>query len=224
VRRNLYLLSDSALLFLKGGDGQTLVERIVASLGHDDVAAAYIGASSGDKPEYAEIFEAAVSDPRIKARRAISSRYSAMDNMCLMAAELIVLGGGDAARGWTVMCATGMRDVILQRYFAGAILVGVSAGAMQLGRGIADDRGSLVDTFRFAPWVVAAHDEANEWRNLEELLKEAEPGTRGLGIPHGGGASYHPDDGLTPLRRPLTEIELREGEAARSLLLPDAGE
>lgn len=72
-------------------------------------------------------------------------------------AQLIVLAGGDVRLGWNTFENTGMKDVIVDRYAHGAVLVGVSAGAVQLGRyGIVGTSGSpvteLLELFKLIPW------------------------------------------------------------------------
>jgi len=71
----------------------------------------------------------------------------------------------------TLSKKTGMKDVILRRYTQGAVLVGISAGAVQLGRyGIVETPGShateLLDVFKLVPAVIDTHDERAEWARL----------------------------------------------------------
>jgi cyanophycinase-like exopeptidase len=42
-----------------------------------------------------------------------------------------LLAGGDVLYGFTVIESSGMRETIVARHRAGAVLLGVSAGAMQ---------------------------------------------------------------------------------------------
>ena len=97
------------------------------------LSAAYIGASNGDRPEFYGIFEAAVDAIGINGRRMIDSSFSPDDRAFLERAQLIVLAGGDVRLGWNTFEKTGMKEVILGRYAQGAVLVGISAGAVQLG-------------------------------------------------------------------------------------------
>jgi hypothetical protein len=45
-----------------------------------------------------------------------------------------------------------------------------------------------------------------------KLLRLAGGSKRGIGLPTGGGAIYHPDHTLEPLRHPLVELSLQERE------------
>lgn len=227
----IYLLADSSLLFSPGEDGRTLAQSIRASLddrleNKDAPTAAYIGASNRDEPAFYEIFEAAMDAASITERRMIRSRYSAMDDVCLNASDLIVLAGGDVAHGRHVMQSTGMCDVIVQRYLAGAVLVGVSAGAVQLGlEGVVD--GGEVDesarasfeTFRLVPFVIDVHDENRGWERLQERVRSRGDGARGLGIPLGGGVAYHADHTLEPFGKPSVEYRCEGGGIHESLLI-----
>lgn len=227
----IYLLADSALLFSPGDDGCTLPQSIRALLddrleNKDAPTAAYIGASNRDEPAFYGIFEAAMDSASITERRMIRSRYSAMDNVCLNASDLIVLAGGDVAHGWQIMQSTGMRDVIVRRYLAGAVLVGVSAGAVQLGlEGVDNDAevnespGASSDTFRLVPFVIDVHDEDRGWERLRERVRSLGDGARGLGIPMGGGVAYHADHTLEPFGKPSVEWSFDGGELRESLLM-----
>jgi hypothetical protein len=190
------------------------------------LSAAYIGASSDYKSEFAEIFELAFTAPTITSRRVVTARYSAMDNMCLTNADIIVLGGGDPIRGWEVMKDRSMTQIITERYLTGTALVGVSAGAVQLGVGAWQD-DALVSMFRFVPFIIDVHDEDNDFAELARMVGEERdltPPVSGLGIPRGAGLRYHPEQGLTPLRKPLVEIRLDGGQERRSLLIPEKDE
>ena len=75
-----------------------------------------------------------MDDIGITDRRMIDSSFGPDDRAFLERSQLIVLAGGDVRLGWTTFEKTGMKDVILDRYIHGAVLVGISAGAVQLGR------------------------------------------------------------------------------------------
>ncbi len=111
----IYLLADSEMLFWKGDDGFSIPTAIGEQIDTAPPSAAYIGASNDDAPEFYSIFEAAMDAAGIEQRRMITSRYTAMDDICLSSADLILLAGGDVARGWSVLDSTGMRDVIIRR-------------------------------------------------------------------------------------------------------------
>jgi len=182
--------------------------------------AAYIGASNGDLPEFYELFLGAMAEIGIRDCRQIFSQPNAEELAFLKEADIILLAGGDVRRGWTVFEETGLKDKLVERYYAGAILAGVSAGAVQLGlKGWNEDASEVFDTFRLVPFVVDVHDEGS-WAGLQRALPKAGEHARGFGIPSGGGALYHPDYSLEPVRHPLTEMEATEDGLRQALLMP----
>ena len=224
----LYLLADSQLLFWKRR-GRLLLEEAVDEIRTTPVRAAYIGASNGDRPEYYDIFEAAVDAVGITDRRMIDSSFGPDDRAFLESADLIVLAGGDVRVGWNTFERTGMKDVILGRYAEGAVLVGVSAGAVQLGLyGIVEKPGSpateLLDVFKLVPLVIDTHDERADWVRLSQAIASIEGTTTGLGIPSGGGVIVHTDATVEPLRRHTDEFRLEDGRVSHSLLWAEDGE
>ncbi len=74
--------------------------------------------------------------------------------------------------------------------------------------------------FRFAPFYVGAHDEANEWWDLRALVNLSQSEVRGIGIPAGGGAIYWPDGTLEPLRRPHTEFMKERDQVIEHMIVP----
>ncbi|OBG64829.1 Type 1 glutamine amidotransferase-like domain-containing protein [Mycobacterium sp. E735] len=223
----LYLLADSQLLFWKQRD-RLLLDAAVDGLARaNPLSAAYLGASNGDRPEYYEIFEAAMDAIGITTRRMIDSSFGPDDRNFLASAQLIILAGGDVRLGWDTFEKTGMKGAILDRYTHGALLVGVSAGAVQLGRyGIVETPQSsapeLFGVFDLVPMVVDAHDERTEWARLSRTIESLNGAATGLGIPSGGGVIVHPDTAVEALRRPAHQIRFQSGRITRSLLPADA--
>jgi hypothetical protein len=217
----LYLLADSQLFFWKGG-GDSLAERIRADLDSGKPSAAYIGASNGDQPEFYSLFVAAMESMEISDCRMVPSQPSREDTLFLEKAGLIVLSGGDVERGWQVFEQNGLKELLPKLRYDGAVLIGVSAGAVQLGLGHLSNAAQpkQIDMFRFAPFYVGAHDEANDWFDLRALVNLSRSDTRGIGLPAGGGAVYHADGTLEPLRKPLIEIVKEDSKITENLMGP----
>jgi cyanophycinase len=224
----LYLLADSQLLFWKRQD-RLVLEAALDGLARDTpLSAAYIGASNGDRPEFYGVFEAAVDAIGITDRRMIYSSFGPGDRAFLERAQLIVLAGGDVRLGWTTFKKTGMRDLILGRYSEGAVLVGISAGAVQLGSyGIVDipkfAATELLEVFKLVPVVIDTHDERAEWARLLATIHLLKGAATGLGIPSGGGVIVHPDSTIEALRRPAHEFHFEGTRVTHSLLCADEG-
>ena len=219
----IFLFADSQILFWREDD-ELFLERLRRELPEENPRAAYIGASNGDNPVYYEIFEAAMDSIGVTERRMISSSFGAEDREYLEQADLVLLAGGGVERGWKVIESTGMRDVLAQRHLEGVVLVGVSAGAVQLGwlgfGGDVPKAGRLVDPLKLVPAIVGVHEEDDQWRDLRKLMRLSDVPVRGLGIPSGGGLVFHPDQTVEPVRHPVVEVIEEEGRHKGTLLFP----
>ena len=215
----VYLLADSRLLFSSPG-GRPLLASAVDAIGRAAPRGAYVGAANGDRPEYYSIFEGAMEIIGVRDRRMILSGYDAVDRAYLRSADVIVLAGGDVGAGLRVLRATGMDDDIAERRREGAVLVGVSAGAVHLGAmgwlGDEPAEGAL----GIVPYSVDAHDEAGGWRRLRQLVAQSLPGSVGIGVPTGGGIIHHPDGTVEPVGRGALELRVEDGRIVESILYP----
>jgi hypothetical protein len=219
-RKPLFLLADSQLLFTRGV-GVPVTERIAACAGPAP-RTAYLGASNGDQPEFYALFLAAMEPLGPAECRRITAAPGADERASLEAAEVIVLAGGDVERGWRAFEAAGVRQIVQRRREAGAVLVGVSAGAVQMGlAGWPEGHPQAAfSTWGFAPFVVDAHGEGEGWAALRAVVRAQGGGARGIGIPTGGGAVLHPDGTLEPLRHALAELVMGEEEIVAAALYP----
>ena len=222
--RPVYLLADSQLLFWREGD-RSFLEEVREALGKPTPKAAYLGASNGDEPEFYDIFVAAMDGISVFDTRMVPTSPSAEDLAFLEEADLILLAGGDVERGWRAFEASGVKDVVLRRYYAGAVLLGVSAGAVQLGLVGWPAEGAvaaedLIDTFKLVPYVIDAHAEREEWAGLKQAVQLLGESVQGIGIPSGGGLVYHPDHSVEAVRHPCHEVAVRDGKTVRSLIFP----
>jgi hypothetical protein len=209
LRRPIYLLADSRLLFRASSEDRFL-EELRAQLPKSETLAAYVGASNGDDPAFFELFDAAMEALGVSQRKFVRASYGEEDAAALAQADLILLAGGDVSKGWRTLSSTGMKEVLVRRYLEGATLVGVSAGAVQLGWGYL----SLV------PYRIGAHEEREGWKALRAAAREGDTSVRAVGIPFGGGMIFHPDHTVEAVRFPLNEFCFEDGALAESLCLP----
>jgi cyanophycinase-like exopeptidase len=153
----------------------------------------------------------------------VRAQYCAEDRCFLETADVVVLAGGDVEAGWNVFTRTGMREMIEKRYREGAILVGVSAGAVQFGKhaAVPDTNGGrkLLETFGLIDFIVDVHDEKRDWQGLAGTIQLLEGSARGLGIPHGAALVVHGDGTFEPVGRAVEEFVLTDGRLRRSVLL-----
>lgn len=224
--RPIYLFADSQLLFWKE-DGRLFIDRLLDDLETDRPTAAYVGAANGDNPQFFDLFQASMEAIGVHDSMMVLSNPSAAEMQFLRTAALILLAGGDTVRGWRVIEANGVRDAVAERYYQGAVLCGVSAGAVQLGLGaiVAGESGppTVLSMFRFVPCVIDVHDEEARWKNLERTVSAVAPTVKGIGIPRGGGMVFHSEDNsIQPIRRPLQELSTAGETLTDRLLLPAA--
>ena len=220
----LFLLADSQLLFWADGD-EPFIDRIAACTGPAAPRAAYLGASNGDNPDFYSIFLAALESIGPAECRLIPAEPSEDEMAFLESADVILLAGGDVEVGWRAFTASGVREVVERRYHAGAVLIGVSAGAVQLGNaGWAEgDPESAFQTWGLVPFVVDAHAEDEDWAALKAVIRARGSGARGIGIPRGGGLILHPDRTLQAVRRAAFEVSVVGEELVQAVILPPEG-
>lgn len=220
----LFLLADSQLLFW-GDDEGPFIDRIAACMRPGAPHAAYLGASNGDNPDFYSIFLAAFEAIGPAECRMIPAEPLEEERAFLESADVIVLAGGDVERGWHAFTASGVREVVERRYHAGAVLVGISAGAVQLGTAgwPEGDPGAVFPTWGLAPFVVDAHDEDQDWAALKTVVSARGPGAQGIGIPIGGGVILYPDRTLQAVRRAACEVSMVGDALAEAVILPPEG-
>lgn len=219
----IYLFADSQLLFWKN-KGVLFLDSVGSRLMHSSPKAAYIGASNGDAPEFYSIFEAAMQGIDVRTCKMILSSFPVEDESFLNEADIIVLGGGDVERGWSILTERGIKELIMRRYYEGAILLGISAGAVQLGLyGLIESEQSsdeLIETFKLVPFIIGAHEERREWETLKRTLQLLNGAAKGIGIPTGGGLVYYPDQSIEAIRHPLCAFSIEGEEVRHASLLP----
>lgn len=224
ISKPIYLFADSQLLFWKA-DGSRFLASVRTHVEARSPIAAYIGASNGDNPDFYSIFTSAMEGVGIQNCRLIRAGFPAEDKKFLERADLILLAGGDIKRGWEVFERVGMKQSILQRYSEGAVLLGISAGAVQLGLlgwhgEYTASSDELFDTFKLVPFVVGVHEEKDGWRNLRQILQLKNGTANGLGIPFGGGLIYHPNQTIEPIRMPVVFLSMQDRKVTESFLFP----
>ena len=160
----------------------------------------------------------------IRDCKMILSSFSPDDESFVNEADIILLAGGDVEKGWDVFNEVGLRELIIKRYYEGSLLMGVSAGAVQLGLfGVVELEGSfnrLIDTFKLVPFIISAHDEKQEWKSLRETIQLLDGEAKGLGITTGGGLVYYPDQSIEAIRYPVYEMSMKGGVISYSLVTP----
>jgi hypothetical protein len=136
-------------------------------------------------------------------------------------AQLLYLGGGDVARLAERLRVLGLDEQIRRRHREGAVVVGISAGAIGLTRHwvqFPDDDDARPTRFACIGAIdiaVDVHDEDSDWEELRALLAawaidEPDAQVDAFGIPRGGALELG-DAGVTPLGPAPKRLRLDRG-------------
>ncbi len=222
VLKPIYLLADSEILFWKYQDS-LMLEPPVAAFDKKalKLKAAYIGVSNQDNPAYFEIFRYAMEQVGVSDAKMITTAFTADEKQFLQSADIILLAGGDTKLGWDIIAKTNMDAAIRDRYYQGALLIGVSAGAIQLGLYGIDNQGQFFETLKLAPFLIDVHDENTDWRRLKTCAAAQSQNLNAYGIPLRAGMIYHPEHQVEALRHPLNEFRFGAGIFTHNLIFPE---
>ena len=199
----IYLFADSQLLFWRW-QGRPFLWTLRNLVESQSFRAAYVGASNDNDPAYYGIFEAAMESIGVDECRMVSDS----DITFVEQADLILLSGGDVEKGWRIFKQNGLNELLVRRYHEGALVVGTSAGAVQLGM------------LGLVSYVISAHDEGDSWAGLKETLRRAEKRVSGIGIPTGAGMVYHADRTIEAIRYPLHQFSIDDGGISEKIIVP----
>ncbi|MFT4925976.1 MAG: cyanophycinase [Phenylobacterium sp.] len=205
----MYLLADSQPLFFNQ-DQTPFLNRVREQFGvGQPLTAAYIGAANGDVAEFFDIFTLAMEKIGISQCKHITSTLSNSALDFIQSADIILLSGGDVWQGWQTLQKL---DAILSHARTrGAVLIGISAGAIHLGKlgGFDKDRllnNDLFATLGFVDAIFGAHDEKGNWNSLRQMVALTGGCLPGIGIASGGALIVQPDQFIEALYQPLTHI------------------
>ncbi|MCY7293920.1 Type 1 glutamine amidotransferase-like domain-containing protein [Alteromonas sp. a30] len=222
-KKPVFMFSDSSLLFWQ--DGEMLFARqILNYIDSHSPKAAYIGASNGDIDEYYQLFTAAMSGIGVTNCMKIHSQPTPEEKAFVASADIILLAGGDVFAGIDAFEASGLDNIICNRYEKGAVLIGISAGAIQLGRAYiykSDEEEYPIEMLNILPFSLDAHDEDRDWTNLKDLMLHLENRQKGLGLPKGGGVVVQPTGKITPIRYPAVKLVNHGMNLVMSTIPPD---
>ncbi|MDB4964780.1 MAG: hypothetical protein JWN44_469 [Myxococcales bacterium] len=211
-------LMGPAILIAHGLPGDALHDRAFELAGARPLVA-WIGAANGDQRAWYERVATVLRQrygAEVQLARTVPSPGVALDpaetRRLVDAATMIYIGGGDVAVLAERVRALGLDEQVRRRHQEGALVVGISAGAIGLTRywvQFPEDNPELEQPTRFPcigalDLAVDCHDEESEWEELRALLgawEREEPGARvdGYGIPLGGALEVAPTGMVTHL-------------------------
>lgn len=216
------------MLIAHGSPGDDFHDRAFAHLSHGAPVVAYLGAANGEQPRWYRAIERALGKrygAKVLHARAGTEAEIAETRRVLAGADVIYAGGGDVALLADRIVGSGLDAIVRARHRAGALLIGVSAGAIGLTAywvRFPDDDPTLERPTRFrcigaVPIAIDVHDEAADWEELRALLwawghEEPDAIVEGFGIPSRGALEIGPDGVPTPLGPPPKRLRLERGK------------
>ena len=242
---HLFVTADSMPLFGEwfSTEVKPAIERYVhqqqQEQGVRTFTAAYVGASNGDLVEYFDMFTMAVEGLKLSYISCVHVKASELGSVVdskrvIKDAALIVLAGGDVHLGWRSMQACGLDVAVRDASALGAVIVGISAGAIHMGAyGYTGEEDKYVEPFAtlaLVPLIFGAHEEQDAWLTLRKAFdafsaarasrQGASGQAVGVGIQTGGAATLHYDGSLEPSLKDAVVILQsgpRSSEVARQL-------
>ena len=125
-------------------DDRLLDDYILGLTGLDRPRVGFLATASGDAPEYIERFHGGLSDRAETSDLRLFSQPSHDPRDWFEAQDVIYVGGGSTANLLAVWRVHGLEDLVREAYERGAVLCGVSAGAIcWFEAGITDSFGPL---------------------------------------------------------------------------------
>ena len=217
------------IYLLAGGPGakqqspETILKMALRELDKSKPSVAYIGAAHGDSQMfYLSIKRLLVAAgagevelvPLVKKNNNQEEAQS-----ILQSADCIFVSGGDVSEGMRVLNERSVVPLIKERYNAGALIIGVSAGSIMIAKQWINwpdenDETSAVlfPCMNIAPVLCDTHGEADEWNELHSLMRLTDGDQIGYGIPSGGALRISMDGAVEAISMPLYRIQRLENK------------
>lgn len=215
-------------VFLLAGGGNTvpLLRPIIARVKRKAPAVAYIGAASGDDAAFFRSIASAFKQAgagEVRLAATVSSRVDPRAALAVLhAADIIFISGGDVEAGMHHLEQRAMVPELRRLHRAGKIFVGLSAGSIMLAKSWVvwsdprdDDSAGVLPCLGIAPVLCDVHAEADDWEELQVLLRLVKRTVVGYGIPQGGGLQVSPGGTVKTLGPAVTRFVLKRGEISR---------
>ncbi len=216
------------MLIAHGSAGDAFHDRAFALVTRRSPVVAYLGAANGEQPRWYRSIAAALGKrygAQVLHARAGTAGESDEARRILAGADVIYAGGGDVALFADRLLGGGLDEVVRARHRDGALLIGVSAGAIGLTSywvRFPEDDPTLARPKRFRclgalDVAVDVHDEASDWQELRALLgawaaEEPDAVVEAFGIPSRAALEIGADGAATPHGPPPRRFRLERGK------------
>jgi hypothetical protein len=214
--RPVYLLADSQWLFQRN-EQQPFLKKAITHIVNKKPKAAYIGISNGDTPAFYSLFCEAMNAVDVVHTGMITSIFRESEQEFLESADIILLSGGDTQQGLKVFQDTGIARILRTRYQLGATLIGVSAGAIQLGSACL---GENIEPLKIVPFIVTVHADKDNFREIDTRVGPLKTTTPVYEIPLGAGLIYYPNGDIEAVGKPINKLVFNAGKRSNNLVFP----
>ena len=197
-----------AILIAHGVPGDELHDRVFELAGARPLVA-WVGAANEDSLPWFERAATVLRQRHGADMRRVMTSFADDSHALVDEAPVIYLPGGDVSVLSARLRALGLDEKIRRRHAEGALVVGVSAGAIGLTRWWVEFPEDGRPPYRIPcvgalPLAVDCHDEESDWEELRALLdawQREEPGALvdAYGIPLGGALEIAPSGVVTHL-------------------------
>ncbi len=195
----------------------------MAAIDKPDVA--YIGAASGDNPEFrammAKLLQKAGAGKIIPAALCGARSDPRKSMQAMEDCPVIFMSGGDVEVGMKVLAENGMIDFFRSQRRQGKLFIGASAGSIMLAKSwvrwpnpLNDRSAALFPCLGLAGVYCDTHDE-EEWEELKTLARLVPDGAVCYGIPSGAALAVHPDGSVRAFGDAVQRFTRRKGKVLR---------
>jgi len=220
------------IYLLAGGPGSKqqspdpILQMALRELDKTKPSVAYIGAAHGDSMMFYSFIKrliVAAGAGKVELVPLVKKKSNMEEAQTILeSSDCIFVSGGDVSEGMRVLTERSVIPLIKKRYNEGALIIGVSAGSIMLAKQWINwpdenDEASaeLFPCMNIAPVLCDTHGEADEWNELQSLLRLTEGDQIGYGIPSGGAMLIYSDGAIEAISMPLYRIERQEGNITR---------
>ena len=214
ARRPVYLIAGHGR---RGRGPDPILAHVFNQTGKSRPTIAYVGAASNDnflffrwirswfqKSGAGDVLLARLASPRAdigKARGIIAQ------------SDLVFISGGDVEAGMAILAQYDLTSWFQQLFDQGKAFFGMSAGSIMLCRSWVrwrdpndDASAQIFPCLGVAPVLCDTHAEADEWQELQTLLK-LNGRAIGFGIPSGATLQVNGDGSVSALAKPVARFE-----------------
>jgi peptidase E len=195
-------------------EGEKLLHRILESYNIAHPSIGYVGAASRDNRIFflylSSLFRRCGAGETVLAPLCNRRVDAGTSRKILETVDIVFISGGDVGYGMRVLEERGAVPWFHRLYKSGKPFLGISAGSIMLSQKWVcweddddDSTARLFPCLGFAPILCDTHEEADDWTELQILLKHCPNGTTGFGIPSDGALRIFPDGSLEALGRPV---------------------